>query len=874
MKPAPKSRILTGMAKFEWQTEEEVAWDELPPLPPEKPPQQRRWGIIGGLLGLLLLTGFVIYRQVQQRVETATQAVQADVLSSYQLVQRAEREQDEELFTSLLSGRNMAWATATTTLFKQEMLLNRAPFGLEAIPFTPQTAVSPTTASEISSDAARVTLSPDLTEAEITIMQPYLSPDQTKGTVLLAQTAVYRLGSNRWLLAPPQPEFWGDWHTADSDLLTVTYPQRDEAIAQRLAEDLTSIVQEACQQLDTFTCLSGVPLHIDLKLSDDPATLAATQELTQLQADGSRWHIELPAPTLVGLPVDDTGYEILRDGYAGQILTAVLLHQANWQCCDGQPFAEALITRQLHQLGLRPWPVTQADYQFIVDEQVLIAHFTPYWRNPTIEIQTPRVSDKYIYPFIEFILFSTPDQSPQQLLHAISDNRSLVSWLFRVLSFENQFNNSRNRVNNYDNRWTQFAHAQALITAGPPPIPLPEKTLTMMCASLRPGNVEHSALQQYDLTTDTWHALHEWETYTLMMPLPANQGLLLQQFNFADNEQATMLWQNGRLSTLYTNPTHPIFTFGQANPTGQTLLAFQFDPESEQANFVSLPQTCSNDCTPQPLPGQPIWSPNGQHALFAQQGTLEFTELTFPNRINIYDSRTIFSSSTPLSLGNANGQTLTDLGFGMAPFWLDNNTFGFIRLNPTSSDSRRRDIVLATLDNPTPQTLIAAEAFTATLPESRSAPQIHLRYVLPHPTTPNLLFVLGFDTRTEEGHIWSYQQTTGKIEHLASHGVAFGYSLSVSPNGRWLLLQGLERQTNADRQTILLYNLTTGETRHHLIDFPQVGPAFVYDWTADGQWLTYVINGQMVGLTAVDHNYTQIIPTPSNDCSAIAWVNQ
>ncbi|MCA9966036.1 MAG: hypothetical protein KC423_17410, partial [Anaerolineales bacterium] len=172
------------MAKFEWQTEEDIVWDELPPAPPEPPARRRHWWLLVGLAALLLAAGFVIYRQVQQRIETATQTVQADVLSSHNLMLRAASEQDEELFTSLLSGRDMQWVAGETALFKQAMLLDRAPFGLEAIPFTPQTAVdAATTPDEIPSDAARITLSPDLTEAEITIMQPYLSVNKTEGTV-------------------------------------------------------------------------------------------------------------------------------------------------------------------------------------------------------------------------------------------------------------------------------------------------------------------------------------------------------------------------------------------------------------------------------------------------------------------------------------------------------------------------------------------------------------------------------------------------------------------------------------------------------------------------------------------------------------------
>jgi Tol biopolymer transport system component len=193
-------------------------------------------------------------------------------------------------------------------------------------------------------------------------------------------------------------------------------------------------------------------------------------------------------------------------------------------------------------------------------------------------------------------------------------------------------------------------------------------------------------------------------------------------------------------------------------------------------------------------------------------------------------------------------------------------------MDPVSSNSRR-DIVLATLDDPTPQTLIAAEAFTATLPDSRSAERTLLRYVLPHPTSPELLLVIGFDTQTQQGYVWSYQRQTSEVQLLLSLRASFGFSVSVLPNGRWLVMQGVETQNNSDRQALLLYNLETGETRRHILAWTLLAPAFVYDWTADSQWLVYVVNGQ-IGLTAVDHNYTQVISSPTAGCAALAWANK
>ena len=108
---------------FEWQTEEDSRWDEdvAPPEPPKRARRRWPWWL---LLGVLLVgtAVFLVYRQLNQRVETATENVEADLLASYAVLQRAAQNRDEILFGSLISGRDDEWSQAQRDLLNAGLL--------------------------------------------------------------------------------------------------------------------------------------------------------------------------------------------------------------------------------------------------------------------------------------------------------------------------------------------------------------------------------------------------------------------------------------------------------------------------------------------------------------------------------------------------------------------------------------------------------------------------------------------------------------------------------------------------------------------------------------------------------------------------------
>ncbi|HIP71625.1 MAG TPA: hypothetical protein EYH05_09550, partial [Anaerolineae bacterium] len=217
------------MSNFDWQTEEDDVWEAEPvPIPSSRQRPRFPWRMAAVMAGLLLLAGGVLYWQVGRRVAAANDAAEADVLSTYNLVNRVVAARDVDLLSPLLSGRDMNWAREQEELVTEGLFYDRAALGLTA-------AAPPPVLSIEAERPYTLTLSPSLDAAELTFTQPYLA-EATGEEVLLAYTAVYRLGRERWLLAPPEPEFWGEWQTTEAGDITLIYPARDAGVAERLAQ--------------------------------------------------------------------------------------------------------------------------------------------------------------------------------------------------------------------------------------------------------------------------------------------------------------------------------------------------------------------------------------------------------------------------------------------------------------------------------------------------------------------------------------------------------------------------------------------------------------------------------------------------------------
>jgi len=429
--------------EFSWQTEGESDWESAPPEP-APPPKGGRWRVWLAVALALLAVSVAVYRQAQRRLAQVTADTEADVLSSHNLLLMAAAGPDLELFKSLLSGRQPAWTGAQMKLAERGWLWDRSPFGAAlADTAAPDLLTIDSTAA---AEGMAVKLSPDLNEAVLTFDQTYEVGGEE---VVWQQTAVYRRGQSRWLYAPPKPEFWGEWVTVGGAVLTLVYPARDQEIGARLAGDLDKLLAGMCHTLDGQLCPPG--LYVRLKLETDPSTLADGRDLANQFSGGVQ--LELPAPTLVGLPVDEAGYRALLNGYAGQMLTAVIADLVDYVCCQHALFFQALADYQLSELGVRPWPVQFSDYQAIVNGQANSDTLALLWRQEEVDASA-QAEAWQVYVLIELLLPGKPEPSAADLQAAMTGQQSFYSWLSQTNRLETSSVDSRSALSaSLDEAW-------------------------------------------------------------------------------------------------------------------------------------------------------------------------------------------------------------------------------------------------------------------------------------------------------------------------------------------------------------------------------------------------------------------------------------
>lgn len=416
---------------FDWQTEESIHWDE-PPRPerePEPTPKNRRWRWLLLVVFLVLFSASLgAFWLVRQRVETATTDATGDVLASHVLIANAAQDADAELVATFLSGRDKEWSAAVESAVMSSEYQDRASFGLTWLPSDPATAVISTT------------LNPLFNSAEVTSEQVYAFPigNGLTETVQLRQTAVYRLGPDRWLLAPPDDDFWGETRTKEGFYLTLHYPARDEALAQRLALYMDTALAALCAS-PTFACPDGY--HLQVEFSADPASLSP-QFGSAVFVDES-WLLRLPTPTLVGLPHDDSDYQVLARGYAAQLNTSVmrqLLGTAAW--AEG-PLQQAWLAWELDRLALRPYPLTPADLKTLAEEDVTLQTGEQLWA-------TGQPADPFAYALIGFLIQDL-QVTPRTIIEQLTDNQvqTYAEWLLRLVD-------GRYTLEEMEIRWQQW----------------------------------------------------------------------------------------------------------------------------------------------------------------------------------------------------------------------------------------------------------------------------------------------------------------------------------------------------------------------------------------------------------------------------------
>jgi hypothetical protein len=346
------TRALLKMNDFEWRTEEDEPWPEKlrPPAQPEAGPRVRPLALVALLLAATAV--ILVMRQARQQVTVVESTAADDVRHAFYLVQQAAERGDSELVTSLLDRSDAFWFAAQQEIVEQGVFGDRSFAGL-----APHAA---------GLEIIDVTLSPDFTAAELLWRRTYTVDvgAGASGSATFEHVDFYRFREGRWLLAPPPPDFWGAWQMSKGQFLTLVYPQRDDAIGRRLATDLDEMMARLCDQFEgAAQCRPGGPVQLRLGKEVNRLLHMALRSNTSMSGAstaGPIRQIDLPAPTLLGHPVDESGYQALYAAYGRYLARLITTHIVNRQHGLDAHQRLLVVEKLLLESGLLTWPPAAA----------------------------------------------------------------------------------------------------------------------------------------------------------------------------------------------------------------------------------------------------------------------------------------------------------------------------------------------------------------------------------------------------------------------------------------------------------------------------------------------------------------------------------
>ncbi|MCB8928074.1 MAG: WD40 repeat domain-containing protein [Ardenticatenaceae bacterium] len=842
---------------FEWQTEEDSRWDEdvAPPEPPKRARRRWSWWL---LLGVVLVgtAVFLAYRQLNQRVETATENVEADLLASYAVLQRAAQSRDENLFGSLISGRDDEWSQAQRDLLNAGLLFDRSGFGLEWMPQVAETAV------------ISQTFSPELTAAELTTVQNY-GLDIGNGltqTVQLARTDVYRLGADRWLYAPPEPEFWGETQTVEGQLLSVDYPARDEAIVQRLAADLEAKLVQVCNT-EGYECPPDARVRIDF--SSKPNSLRQTTTLffpTSGAADFSRtiWRgddiIVLPTPTLVGMPLDETGYGAIFRGYASSVLTIAINELVGWNLENNLAMYRAILERQLYELGIGNWPLADTAVLFSDD------YYSPgfrtfelslFWNNPFPAASLEFDNNPLPYILVDFLLselnLGTADIAKALVL---SKEERFIDWLNGVSGLTWTEAIFSDAFRNYISRWQ----------ASPRVLPEPEDGLLLLCQN---PLLATQGMYYFDdsLTEPLLLESLPYDELRHFIGLPGGDGLAVMAQESATGQPETYLLFNGTervdvdwsvVEGVTSRPPLAVPTMVLGN--GRYLL-WTITRDYANGNFfvVTDVDACQagSGCGANPVGGYPTWSPSAEQLITLSIIDPWWTEGMSDGMMLLRTEPTATAINSP--------------GFGASVFWLDETRFGYL----TQYQNGLQQLVLSDVTLSGPRVLLTNLSLLADEPPPGDRPaRFSFQFVQPLPNSPSVLALLvrGQANGQTSGHLYFYDyemETVVGYVLLENWRNAQVEGYRFSPDGRFLFIT----YANPDETAVNLTIYDTHESRvfHTRLDGDSALPRHFYaSWSPDGAWLAM----PEMGYIRLWHNGRdeRLLNFEGLGCTNAAWV--
>lgn len=741
------------MSSFNWQTEEDGVWGETQPIVVEQPaPEGRRWlPFVLVIVGIVVASG-LLYWQVRGRIGGAENARNEDIVAASNVMVYAADNQDSSVLLSILPLENGPWTGIQRTLATNGLLLDRWLLGMKRNGEEP-----------VIKDIA---LSPDLQAADVTIEIPYQIQNQGRPETIRLQQVHHYQFLNEWRWMEPDSEYWGGVgnEVYEKYSFTALFPLRDKEIVRRIVNDLPLYLGELCNSPGLPAC--GFSLDILIQFEREPAILldlaAKTQENGSyttgfIPTSLGSGRIILPTPSLVGLPVDEAGYQALLRGYASHLLAAILSDLYKEDCCpEGLTFS-LFLESEMAKRGIGFWP-------------------------------------------------------PPALEREIAANDSA----------------SR----------------------------LPYRDVALLCTT---AEREGFQLFRYELGSgELWTELAGRDIVRIRSA-PNGRGIIAQEVEVVGEDvrlTRIIYWYDNTARILYEETLpEPVLaaTSWQVHDDEQRLLLVVPDLDSRVTTFTQIDLAdCSDGSCPkavQEIIGAPIWSPDGIQYL-SKSGNILWWRQPVGDKLE-----------------------QDPLGLGTAPFWLDDETFGFVR----TGENRFQEIVIAQAGDEEMTPVLDSERLRALIGEAERPEKLMIGYVGIDPVISGDELtnwtILGFEWFSNgtlgEAFIFSYDVGDDGLAVLLQTDQL--HSFNLSPDGRFLAA-GLYDET-LDSWRVKIEPVQEGREATVLpwrAEDKEV--PLRYDWTADSEWL-FVLNE---GVLTLYHSRTQRIqmaPPPVPGCVQAAWVN-
>jgi hypothetical protein len=212
----------------------------------------------------------------------------------------------------------------------------------------------------------------------------------------------------------------------------------------------------------------------------------------------------------------------------------------------------------------------------------------------------------------------------------------------------------------------------------------------------------------------------------------------------------------------------------------------------------------------------------------------------------------------------------TVLGTGYSPFWVNNDTFGFVRYHPETNEP---EVVVRTANAEELTTVITLADIQALVPDTVREP-VNIRYVITHPAQPENLFAVALDALGQEAYVFAYDRISDTLDLRLQSQIQPFHSLGFSPNGRWLVLTGNDNESIGETSTLYIHDIEANETQTYTSDYGSSMVSPLYDWSLDGNWVLFLVNHRVVSIVAPEYDYQMVFAHDQGNCTSMAWINR